>query len=549
MSQEPTTTNATNAAGQGDDLRTRVHKRLLASIDLNQARSLPKEQLRKECSQKVEALLQAEGKPLTASEKESLITQVMDDIFGLGPLEEILRDPDISDILINGPKQIYCEKSGRLVLSEINFRDNDHLLTVIQRIASAIGRRVDESSPMLDARLQDGSRVNAIIGPLALDGHSVSIRRFGKIPFDLGKLKEVGAMTGEMHRFLHAAVAGRLNIIISGGTGSGKTTLLNCLSKCIPEGERVLTIEDAAELQLQRDHVVRLETRPANVEGKGLVTQRDLVKNALRMRPDRVVIGELRGGEALDMLQAMNTGHDGSMTTLHSNGTRDTVRRLESLVSMAGMDFPITTIRQQVSSAVQLLVHADRLTGGKRKITAISEITGMESDVVLLQDIFRFVQTGLDEEGNAMGYHEACGVRPKVLTQLQAEGYDLPDELFQKGKLDPTRERSAANAQIRMVSPGKDAGKDAGKAKDSGKAPGKADTSVAPPSPEAAPDRRDAQTDSKAEETQPADQREAERGNAPLADKQTPQPVKDAPRGTGKVLGKMLGRDHRKGAA
>jgi pilus assembly protein CpaF len=254
-----------------------------------------------------------------------------------------------------------------------------------------------------------------------------------------------------MMQFLQAAVAARLNIIISGGTGSGKTTLLNCLSRCIPDGDRVLTIEDAAELQLQRDHVVRLETRPANVEGKGLITQRDLVKNALRMRPDRVVIGEIRGGEALDMLQAMNTGHDGSMTTLHSNGTRDTIRRLESMVSMAGLDFPIATIRQQISSAVQLLVHADRLTGGPRRVTAISEITGMESDVVLLQDIFKYKQTGLDDEGTAQGYHESCGVRPKCLEQIRAEGHNLPDELFHQGKLDAAKERTPATSQIRMV--------------------------------------------------------------------------------------------------
>ncbi len=449
----PNQPNQAGAKGEKPegDLRSRLHMRLLGSIDLNQARQMPQEQLRKECAQKVEALLAAEGKPLSTQEKERLITQVMDDIFGLGPLEDLLRDPDISDILINGPKQIYVEKKGRLVVSDVTFRDNDHLLTVIQRIASAMGRRVDESTPMLDARLSDGSRVNAIISPLALDGHSVSIRRFGAIPFTLEKLKEYGAMTEEMHRFLEAAVAARLNIIISGGTGSGKTTLLNCLSRCIPEGDRVLTIEDAAELQLQRDHVVRLETRPANVEGKGLITQRDLVKNALRMRPDRVVIGEIRGGEALDMLQAMNTGHDGSMTTLHSNGTRDTIRRLESMVSMAGLDFPIATIRQQISSAVQLLVHADRLTGGPRKVTAISEITGMESDVVLLQDIFRFVQTGLDENGSATGYHEACGVRPKCLEMIRAEGHHLPDELFHKGKLESGRERTTANSQIRMV--------------------------------------------------------------------------------------------------
>jgi len=433
----------------GSDLKSRVHRRLLDSIDLTQARELPEEKLRAECASRVEMLLKNEGTPLSASDKERLIQEVMDEIFGLGPLEELLRDPDISDILINGPKQIYVEKGGRLQSSPVTFRNNDHLLVVIQRIAAGVGRRIDESSPMLDARLKDGSRVNAIIGPLALDGASMSIRRFGRIPFDIRKLVEFNAATPEMMHFLEAAVASRLNIIISGGTGSGKTTLLNCLSKCIPNGERVITIEDAAELQLQRDHVVRLETRPANVEGKGLITQRDLVKNALRMRPDRVIIGEIRGGEALDMLQAMNTGHDGSMTTLHSNGTRDTIRRLESMVSMAGMNYPINTIRQQISSAVQLLVHADRLTGGKRKITAISEITGMESDVVLLQDIFRFVQTGVDENGNAAGYHESCGVRPKVIDHLRSEGHNLPDDLFFKGRLDaqaptPTRPEGAS---------------------------------------------------------------------------------------------------------
>ena len=418
-----------------DGLKASIHRRLLDSIDLTQARKLPREQLRTECAARVESLLKAEGKPLSSGEKETLITQVLDEIFGLGPLEEILRDPDISDILINGPRQIYCEKKGRLEVSHVTFRDNEHLLQVIERIAAGVGRRVDESSPMLDARLKDGSRVNAIIPPLALDGCSVSIRRFGRIPFDIDKLIEVGAATPEMMTFLRAAVASRLNVVISGGTGSGKTTLLNVMSKCIPDGERVITIEDAAELQLQRDHVVRLETRPANVEGKGLITQRDLVKNALRMRPDRVIIGECRGGEALDMLQAMNTGHDGSMTTVHSNGTRDTVRRLESMVSMAGLNYPVNVIRQQISSAVQVLVHADRLTGGKRKIVAISEITGMESEVVLIQDIFRFNQTGIDDDGNAIGQHESCGVRPKVLDHLRSEGHDLPDDLFFRGRL------------------------------------------------------------------------------------------------------------------
>ncbi|MEM7622813.1 MAG: CpaF family protein [Planctomycetota bacterium] len=446
------TPGETSTGSASEMLRARVHQRLLDTIDLVAAKKLPRERLRAECARQVEGLLRAEGKPLSTVEKDRLINQVMDDIFGLGPLEEILRDPDISDILINGPKMIYCERKGRLEQSEVGFRDNDQLLGVIQRIAAGVGRRVDESSPMLDARLADGSRVNAIIPPLALDGCSVSSGRFGNIPFDRDTLVEVGAMTPDMKTFLHAAVAAKCNVIVSGGTGSGKTTLLNCLSKCIPDGERVITIEDAAELRLQRDHVVRLETRPANVEGKGTVTQRDLVKNALRMRPDRVVIGELRGGEALDMLQAMNTGHDGSMTTLHSNGTRDTVRRLESMVAMAGLDFPINVIRQQIASAVNILVHADRLTGGRRKIVAVSEITGMESDVVLLQDIFRFNQTGLDSDGNAEGQHESCGVRPKIIEQIRAEGWDLPDELFFKSKHAPDGSKApAGSAQLRFT--------------------------------------------------------------------------------------------------
>jgi len=468
---QPTNKQRTTTDGPGTpaDLKARVHRRLLDSIDLAQARELPEEKLRTECATRVETLLKNEGTPLSASDKERLIQEVMDEIFGLGPLEEILRDPDISDILINGPKQTYVEKGGRLQLSSVTFRDNDHLLGVIQRIAAGVGRRIDESSPMLDARLKDGSRVNAIIHPLALDGPSMSIRRFGRIPFDINRLVEFEAATPEMMHFLEAAVASRLNIIISGGTGSGKTTLLNCLSKCIPQGERVITIEDAAELQLQRDHVVRLETRPANVEGKGQITQRDLVKNALRMRPDRVVIGEIRGGEALDMLQAMNTGHDGSMTTLHSNGTRDTIRRLESMVTMAGVDFPIATVRQQISSAVQLLVHADRLTGGKRKIVAISEITGMEADVVLLQDIFRFSQTGIDENGNATGHFESCGVRPKVIEHLRSEGWDLPDDLFFKGRLAAGAKRPPAPPAA--SSPAGESSGDAGQAQPSPEQP------------------------------------------------------------------------------
>jgi pilus assembly protein CpaF len=407
-----------------------VHRRLLESMDLAQARRMPREQLQQECSKRVDQLLNEQRCPLSAPEKQKLLREVMDEIFGLGPLEELLRDPLVTDILINGPHQIYLERMGRLSEAETQFRDNDHLVQVIQRIAARIGRRIDESCPMLDARLADGSRVNAVIPPLALDGASMSIRRFGAIPFNIDRLIGVGALTREMSQFLEACVRSRLNILISGGTGSGKTTLLNSLSRWIPAGERVVTIEDAAELQLQRRHVVRLETRPSNIEGKGEVTQRDLVKNALRMRPDRIILGEVRGGEALDMLQAMNTGHDGSMTTVHANNTRDAVRRIENMVSMAGLNFPVHAIRDQISSAINLMVQVGRITGGRRKIRSITEITGMEGEAVCMQDIFRFKQTGVDGEGNAIGQFEACGCRPQCLERIQGEGIQFPPDMF-----------------------------------------------------------------------------------------------------------------------
>jgi pilus assembly protein CpaF len=384
-------------------IKSEVHKRLLETLDLAQARRMPREQLQQECSRRVDHLLNEQRCPLTAVDKQKLLREVMDEIFGLGPMEELLRDPMVTDILVNGPHQIYIEKQGVLYESEQQFRDNEHLIQVIQRIAARIGRRIDESSPMLDARLIDGSRVNAVIPPLALDGPAMSVRRFGTIPFDIDRLIGVGAITKEMADFLEACVRCRLNILISGGTGSGKTTLLNCLSRWIPKGERVITIEDAAELQLQRKHVVRLETRPQNIEGKGEVTQRDLVRNTLRMRPDRIILGEVRGAEALDMLQAMNTGHDGSMTTIHANNTRDAIRRVENMVSMAGLNFPIHAIREQVSSALNILVQAARVTGGRRKIRSITEITGMEGDVLTTAELFRcrngiFESTGLTSQ-------------------------------------------------------------------------------------------------------------------------------------------------------
>jgi pilus assembly protein CpaF len=422
-------------------LKARVHSRLLETLDLVEAQRMPIEQLHRECSRRIDVLLSEQRFPLSAPEKRQLLRGVMDELFGLGPLEEFLREATISDILVNGAHRIYVERDGRLHRTDATFRDQSHLMQVIQRVAARVGRRIDESSPMLDARLADGSRVNAIIPPLALDGPTMSLRRFGTIPFAVERLVELNSLTAEIVTFLEACVRARANILISGGTGSGKTTLLNILSKWIPAADRVITIEDAAELQIQREHVVRLETRPPNVEGKGEVTQRDLLRNSLRMRPDRIIIGEVRGAEALDMLQAMNTGHDGSMTTVHANNPRDALRRVENMVSMAGLNYPIQVIREQASSALNLVIHLDRMTGGRRKIVSVVEITGMEGQTVCLQDIFRFRQVGVDEEGHAKGCFEACGVRPKMLERLAAEGMSLPEDLF-RGRilLSTTRE-------------------------------------------------------------------------------------------------------------
>ena len=419
-------------AESSQQIKLRVHQQLIKTLNLTEARNMPVEQLHEECSRRVDVLLREQRCPLTGPEKQQLLREVMDEIFGLGPIEEFLRDQTISDILANGAHQIYIERHGLLESTDVKFRDNDHLMQIINRIGSRIGRRIDESSPMLDARLEDGSRVNAIIPPLALDGPILSIRRFGTVPLNLERLIDLGALTGEMAEFLQGCVRCKMNILISGGTGSGKTTLLNVLSRWIPEGERVVTIEDAAELQLQRDHVVRLETRPANIEGKGQIAQRDLLRNTLRMRPDRIIIGEVRGSEALDMLQAMNTGHEGSMTTVHANNPRDALRRIENMVSMAGLNYPIEAVRQQMSSALNLLVHANRLTGGFRKIVSISEITGMEGETICLQEIFKFNQTGVGEDGRACGQFEGCGVRPQLLDKLQAEGVSMPDDLFRR---------------------------------------------------------------------------------------------------------------------
>jgi pilus assembly protein CpaF len=433
--QSPNNDNRGAAATSRHELQTRVHQRLLATLDLNEARRLPTEQLYSECSRRVDALLSSQGTPLSTPEKRDLLRRVMDDVFGLGPIEEFLRDPSVTDILINGPHSVYVERHGVLEATRASFRDEAHLINVMQRIAAKVGRRIDESSPMLDARLTDGSRVNAIIPPLALDGPAMSIRRFGASPINIETLLQLRSLTEEMAQFLQAAVHARLNVLISGGTGSGKTTMLNVLSRWIPDSDRVITIEDAAELQLQRNHVVRLETRPPNIESRGEVTQRDLLRNSLRMRPDHIIIGEVRSAEALDMLQAMNTGHDGSMTTVHANSTRDALSRIENMVSMAGLQYPVTVIRQQMASAIHLVIHVSRLTGGKRRLVSICEVTGMEGDIICLQDIFGFRQTGVGGDGHAVGVFECRGVRPRVLDRILEQGGRLPNKLFERRAL------------------------------------------------------------------------------------------------------------------
>ena len=368
--------------------------------------------------------------PLSISEKESIVQEIKQEIKGFGPLDPLLNDPNISEIMVNGPYQIYVEISGRLTLSNIKFKDNKHLQNIIERIVSKVGRRIDEKSPLVDARLPDGSRVNAVIPPIAIDGCSLSIRKFKADAATLQNLLTWGSMTVAMAETLKAAVKAHLNIVISGGTGSGKTTLLNSLSSQIPDGERIVTIEDSAELALQQEHVVRLETRPPSIEGTGAITARDLIKNSLRMRPDRVVIGECRGGEALDMLQAMNTGHDGSLTTLHANTPRDACGRIETMCQFSGVELPEKTIRTQIASAVHMIVQASRLSDGSRRVTYISEIIGMEGSIITIQDIFKWEQYGLDENGKVIGCHVATGVRPKFADKCKAKGIKVPLEIF-----------------------------------------------------------------------------------------------------------------------
>jgi pilus assembly protein CpaF len=413
-------------------MKARLHRAIINRMDLTKLGQLEPEQLHAEVSRLAEDLLHAENAPLSTPERDRLVNDVRHELFGLGPLEPLLADSSISDILVNSPKRVFIERGGKLELTSVEFKDDEHLMRVIERIVSTVGRRIDEASPMVDARLSDGSRVNAIIPPLALDGPVLSIRRFGAEPLRMSSLIEKGAVTKEIAEMFEMCVRARLNVLISGGTGAGKTTLLNSLSAFIPEDERIVTIEDSAELQLQQPHVVRLETRPPNIEGRGEITQRDLVKNALRMRPDRIVIGEVRGGEAIDMLQAMNTGHDGSLTTIHANTPRDAVARLETMIQMTGMRLSDRAMRQQIASALDLVIQAARLSDGSRRITSISEITGMEGETITMQEIFQFERKGMDQNGKVIGRFRPTGVRPRFAERLKQYGMQLPRAFFEE---------------------------------------------------------------------------------------------------------------------
>ncbi len=413
-------------------LKTRIHEELLGVLDLNRLRKTRREDAEPEIRAVVGGLLaRDEQVPLSLFERECLIADVLNELFGLGPLEALLRDPDVSDILVNRFDQVYVERHGRLEPTTVTFKDDAHLLQIIERIVSNVGRRIDESSPMVDARLPDGSRVNAIIPPLAVDGPALSIRRFPQDRLDGHDLLARQTLTQPMLDFLQAAIACRLNIVVSGGTGAGKTTLLNVLSSFISEGERIITIEDAAELVMRQRHVVRLETRPPNIEGKGGIRQRQLVINALRMRPDRIILGEVRGDETLDMLQAMNTGHDGSLTTIHANTPRDAVYRLDTMVAMSNLNLPERAVRQQIASAINVVIQVSRLSDGTRKVTQISEITGMEGDMITMQDIFVFERDGLRSDGKVMGRFRSTGVRPRCSDRLAACGTILSPSLFE----------------------------------------------------------------------------------------------------------------------
>ncbi|NHM27276.1 CpaF family protein [Desulfofundulus sp. TPOSR] len=413
------------------DLKIDLHKKVIAELaELPQEKRDRREPVAERIGDLVGRLIDESGRHVSRSDRQRIINEIIDEAIGFGPITSLLKDPEVTEIMVNGPHQVYVERGGRLELTPITFRDDQHVMHVIEKIVAPLGRRIDESSPMVDARLPDGSRVNAIIPPLALNGPTITIRKFFQDPLTVENLLSLGTLTEEMALFLEACVRARLNMIVSGGTGSGKTSMLNILSSFIPADERIITIEDAAELQLRQEHVVTLESRPANMEGRGEVTIRDLVRNALRMRPDRIIVGEVRSGEALDMLQAMNTGHDGSLTTGHANSPRDILSRLETMVLMAGVDLPVRAIREQISSALDVIVHMARLKDGSRKVTHITEVQGMEGDVIVLQDLFLFEQTGVDGNGKILGRFRATGIRPKFTDRLEVCGIELPPNIF-----------------------------------------------------------------------------------------------------------------------
>jgi pilus assembly protein CpaF len=423
------------AASQLTDLKVTLHQRLLDMLNLSVIDKMPPEEFRREIGEMVRELLIEENRPLNLSERNQLVDEILDELLGLGPLEPLLKDNTITDILVNTYQQVFVERDGRLSTTPVRFKDTRHLLRIIDKIVSAIGRRVDESSPMVDARLADGSRVNAIIPPLAVDGPLLSIRKFAKVPIDMEKLVEIGSLPQEFAELLRGIVQCRRNVLISGGTGSGKTTMLNAMSAYIDGRERILTIEDAAELQLQQVHVARMETRPANVEGKGEVTQRELVKNALRMRPDRIIVGEVRGGEAFDMLQAMNTGHEGSMTTVHANSSRDALSRLEQMIGMTGMELPTKTMRAQIASALHVVIQLERMSDGKRRLVSLQEITGMEGEIVQMQEIFRFKRISTAPDGTITGNFVATGIRPVFMQEFETRGIQVPSNMFDPNRI------------------------------------------------------------------------------------------------------------------
>jgi pilus assembly protein CpaF len=411
-------------------LKVQIHQQLLDRINLSALDKMARDQIARDVADIVAEMLASTGEVLNRAERAALSNDVLDELLGLGPLEPLLKDETINDILVNGHRSVFVERFGMLEKVGTRFQDEKHLLRIIQKIVSAVGRRVDESSPFVDARLADGSRVNAIVAPLAIDGSLLSIRKFSKKPISMDRMIQLGSVPPAMAEVLRAIVEGKRNVIISGGTGSGKTTMLNALSSYIDERERIVTIEDSAELQLQQEHVARLETRPPNIEGKGEISQRDLVKNALRMRPDRIILGECRSGEAFDMLQAMNTGHEGSMTTVHANTPRDALARIEQMVGMSGIDISPRSARAQIASAINVVLQIGRLSDGKRKVLSLSELTGMEGETITMQEIFHFKMTGRDEAGNVTGYHEATGIRPKFAAELASHGINLDASLF-----------------------------------------------------------------------------------------------------------------------